>query len=317
MVPFMTRREFLAGGVGAFVTTRMIPLALTPALRRPFKFAVITDLHHGLAKDAMSRLEAFATAVRKRRDLDLVVQLGDFNYGTPEAAECTKLFQSLPRPKLHVLGNHDMDKVDKDTAMRAWGMKSRYGAYDFGDYRFVVLDLNHFKKEGRLHAYDKGNYFTPGASASWADPEQLDWLKRELHASRKPVVLLGHQPLGFADPGKEMPPEQAEIVSIVSEAKRANPRGAVAVSLFGHLHIDRLERVDGVPYYCVNSASYFWGGAMYAYSQPLFALMELTTDGNLRMEGVQGSFRETPPANTDAVIGRSASILDRTIYSIT
>ncbi len=55
------------------------------------------------------------------------------------------------------------------------------------------------------------------------------------------MILLSHQPLGFAEPNQPIPPEQREILKIVDEAARANPRGAVAISMFGHLHVDRLE----------------------------------------------------------------------------
>lgn len=312
----MTRREFLVGagaGYGALRALQWVPLGLEPAGRKALKFAVISDLHHGLAPDAQSRLQAFCDEVRKRKDIQLVIQLGDFNYSQPESAECVKLFNELTQPKVHVLGNHDMDKCDKDAALKFWGMKSRYGAEDHGDYRFLVLDLNHFKKEGKLVSYAGGNYFTDNATHNWADPDQLAWLDRELRTSKKPVVLLSHQPLGFAEPGQSLPPEQVEIVDIVTKAKVANPGGAVAISLFGHLHVDRLERVGDVPYYCVNSASYFWGGGMYPYSKPLFAFMELTSDGSLKVEGVQGAFVKPPPAGSDGVVGRSASIEDRRI----
>lgn len=237
--------------------------------------------------------------------------MGDFNYSQPDSADCIRLFRDLPHPKVHVLGNHDMDKCDKMTAVRHWGMADRYYAEDFGDYRFVVLDLNHFKRGGKLFPYANGNYFTDGASCNWADPEQLLWLDHELMNATKPVILISHQPLGFAEPNQPMPPEQVVILDIISKARTANPAGSVAISMFGHLHVDRLERVEGVPYYCVNSASYFWGGGMYPYSKPLYAFMEMTADGHLKVEGVQASFVKSPPASTDGVIGRSASIIDR------
>jgi len=241
------------------------------------------------------------------------MQMGDFNYSLPDSVDCTKRFLDLPHRKIHVLGNHDMDKCDKATPVRLWRMKNRYYAEDIGDYRFVVLDLNHFKKEGKIFDYANGNYFTDNATYNWADPEQLQWLEHELNTAKKPVILISHQPLGFAEPGQPMPPEQAEILEIVAKARQANPHNAVAISMFGHLHVDRLEHVDGVPYYCVNSASYFWGGGMYPYSKPLFAFMELTADGHLKVEGATASFVKTPPANTDTVLGRSASITNRNI----
>lgn len=331
--PFMTRRELLKA-MGAAALVRHIPLPVHGATAAPLKLAVITDLHHGLAPDAMVRLRTFVEAVQKRKGIDLVIQMGDFCYSTPESKECVDLFNTLPQPKIHVLGNHDMDKVDKDAAMKFWGMKKRYESRVVGGYRFVVLDLNHFKKEGKLVPYANGNYFTDNATHNWADPEQLDWLAKELRSSTEPVVLLSHQPLGFKPARKTfdskgshigyedfgpLPPEQAEVLKVVTDAAQVNPQGSVIVSLFGHLHVDRLEMHEEIPCYCVNSASYFWSGGMYAYSKPLFAFMEISprkdpppnNTGVLEIEGVLGDFVKSPPAESDRVVGRSASIAMR------
>jgi len=305
----MTRREFL-GLAAAAPFYRFIPLAVSGRVK-PVKFAVITDLHHGLAPDALSRLDAFVKAVKQRKGLDFVMQMGDFCYSLPESRECVNLFSTLHHPKIHVLGNHDMDRCDKDFAMKFIGMPSRYGRHDYGGYRFLVMDLNHFKKGRKLYSYANGNYFTDGASANWADPEQLDWLAKELRASDRPVILISHQPLGFAEPGEAMPAEQVAVMQVISAARAVNPRGAVALCMFGHNHVDRLEHYEGVPCLCVNSASYFWYEGMRAYTKPLYAFMEITADGVLKIEGQSGEFVKAPPATSDKVIGRSASLSSR------
>ena len=307
----MTRRDLLKYSSLALIPRLDIPLALLPGPRKALKFAVITDLHHGLAPDAMSRVNAFIQAVNARSDLSFVIQGGDFCYSDAGAQELLDAYKAIKLPTIHVLGNHDMDKVTKPTAVERIGMESPYRTHDYGDYRIVVLDLNHFKKNGDLVSYANGNYFTDNATHNWADASQLSWLEKTLLTSKKPVVLISHQPLGFAEPGQSLPPEQKEILDIVDRCGRLNPRGAVALSMFGHLHVDRLEHVSGVPYLCVNSASYFWSSGMWAYSKPLFAFMELTTDGRLVVEGVAGEFVKAPPKASDAVVGRSASISAR------
>lgn len=305
----MTRREFVRS---ALFTAVAIPLGVDAArLKRPLKVAVITDIHHGLAPDAQFRLEMFVEEVLKRKDLDFVLQMGDFCYSQPDSKEFLNLWNRIKLPKLHVLGNHDMDKCDKDAAVKLWGMRSRYYAEDRGDYRFVVLDLNHFKKEGKLHAYANGNYFTDNATHNWADPEQLAWLEHELLTSTKPFVLISHQPLGFAEAGAPLPHEQAQVLDIVTRARDRNPKGAVVICLCGHMHVDRLEHHQGIPCYCVNSASYFWYGGMNAYSDPLYAFFEFTTDGRLLVEGRGGEFVKPPPPASSSVTGRSASIGSR------
>ncbi len=206
-----------------------------------------------------------------------------------------------------------MDKVDKAAAMKFWGMKSRYGSAEFGDYRIIHLDLNHFKKAGQLVPYANGNYFTDNATHNWADPEQLGWLRRELLKGKKPTILLSHQPLGFAEPGQSIPVEQLEVLKLVAQCRAENPRGGVVCCLFGHLHVDRLEYFEGIPCLCLNSASYFWAGGMVPYSKPLFAFLEFQPDGILKVEGIEGTFLKTPPATSDGVVGRSASLSSRQV----
>lgn len=310
----MTRRDFLNGVGGAcFVTmSRAVELPINDRKLRSVKFGVITDLHHGLAPDALARFRTFVDTVKSRPGLDFAIQLGDFVYGTSESAPCIETWKEIEIPRFNVLGNHDMDKCDKDGAMRATGMNSRYGAHSIGGYRFVTLDLNHFKKRGTIEPYSKGNYFTDNATHNWADEEQLSWLDRELRTSSEPVILISHQPLGFREIDGSMPAEQIEVMKVVTEAKKANPEGAVVLCMFGHLHVDRLEHHEGIPCLCVNSASYFWSEGMYAYKNPLFAFMELR-NGQLIVEGASGAFAKTPPRISDVVVGRSAAISSRSV----
>jgi hypothetical protein len=52
---------------------------------------------------------------------------------------------------------------------------------------------------------------------------------------------------------------------------------------------------------------------MRAYTKPLYAFMELGTDGVLKVEGIVGEFAKPPPRQSDTVPGRSASIEPRGI----
>ncbi|MEI7984514.1 MAG: metallophosphoesterase, partial [Armatimonadota bacterium] len=149
----MTRRDLLKLGSLAFVSRFEIPLPLEPKVRKPLKFAVITDLHHGLAPDAMARATAFINAVKARKNLDCVLQLGDFCYSDAGLQELLEKFKEIKLPIIHVLGNHDMDRCTKDKAMATIGMKSRFDKFEFGDYTFVVLDLNNIKKNGEVIPY--------------------------------------------------------------------------------------------------------------------------------------------------------------------
>jgi len=306
----LSRRDFLtAAGAAVPMLSLRLPVGAPP--RAGARLAVITDLHHGLAPDALMRFDRFVAATAEQPALDAVWQLGDFCYSDAGSEELLAKWRSIPLPRYSVLGNHDMDKVDKDTAMAAWGMSARYHATVIGGWRFVALDLNNFRKDGVVQPYANGNYFNAGRELNRADPEQLAWLDGELRRSREPVILVGHQPLGMGAHDGTLPDEQREIFDIIRSAGRANPQGRVVCCLSGHLHVDRLERVDGIPCLTINSASYFWSDGMHRYSAPLFAFLDFGVDGILRISGREGSFVTAPPVSSDGVVGRSASIVDR------
>lgn len=304
----VTRRDFLASA-----TALAVPLRLggQPREGKVVRMAMIADLHHGLAPDAAARFDAFEAAVRQRADLDLVAQLGDFCHPGAESEPLTRRWRAIGVSQLNVLGNHDMDLGTKAEIMAQWGMPARYGAYDVGAFRFVVLDLNNLRRGGAIVPYANGNYFEDGVTCDWADPEQLAWLAAELRRGAKPTILLSHQPLGFGTPGKPLPEPQTEVLRVVVGARGANPAGAVVACLSGHLHLDRFEAYEGIPCLSVNSASYFWHQGMHPYRDPLFAFLELDPAGELRLIGRKGAFANAPP-KVDTV-GMSASISNRQV----
>ncbi|MEZ0325685.1 MAG: metallophosphoesterase [Fimbriimonas sp.] len=298
----MTRRELLKAG--AFLA---VPLRIQKPVA-PVRFAVITDIHHGLAPDSLIRMEAFVNEVNRRKGLDFVLQMGDFCHSNSasETSPFLEIWNQIDLPKRHVMGNHDMDRGTKEQVMALWGMPKRYGAFHVGGYRFIYLDLNHFRKAGKLHSYAYGNYFTDNATHNLADPSQLAWLERELSASDEPTFILSHQPLGFGSKDQPLPSEQVEILDILKR------NGRVVGCMSGHLHVNRLEAYSGIPCLSVNSASYFWQSGMHPYKDPLFAFFSIDQDGVLRVEGRESSFLKQKPKND--TIGCSASISDRRVW---
>ena len=301
----MTRREFLVGA-GSTIVSLQLPFERKSG--KIIRAAVVADVHHGLAPDAQHRFEAFLSATRKRGNLDFAMQMGDFCHPGEASKAFVKGWRDLDLPQVNVLGNHDMDRGTKRHIMDHWGMQEPFTSHEFGGFRFLILDLNHFKKGKELTPYSYGNYFQAGITHNWADREQLQWLERELKQGDKPTILISHQPIGFSSAkGQPLPPEQEEILDIVISAKRSNPKGAVVACICGHMHVDRLEYVQGIPCLCINSASYFWGGGMQPYRDPLFAFIEFDPRGELRITGRRSEFVKPP---TVEAIGRSASISD-------
>lgn len=255
-----------------------LPRALG-CVTRPVRFGVIADLHHGLAPDALWRLESFVEAV-KSRELDFVIQLGDFCYAKVSSAECVEAFDRIESARHHVLGNHDMDVGSKADVMGVWGMRERYYSFDVGGYHFVVLDLNHLKIDGKRVAYNDANFYVDSEQRAWADPSQLAWLADDLDRAESPTIVFSHQPLGFAGGDGPIPPNQQEVLDVLGS------HGNVVACICGHMHVDRVERYQDIGCVCINSASYFWaGGTMRTYEDPLFAFVTLE-GASMAIEGV-------------------------------
>lgn len=271
------------------------------------RFGLIADLHHGLAPDASERLAAFMAEVAARPGLDFIIQLGDFCHPTDAARPFVDAFHAFDGPCYHVLGNHDMDKGGKADILGLWGAPGPYYAFAAGGWRFIVLDLNHIKRDGGFIDYEQGNYFAAGSSLNWAGTAQLEWLADELRRTDRPTIVFAHQPIGAAGPGQPLPEPQRELLEVLRH-------GPVVACLYGHLHVDRHDRHHGIHCLGINSASYHWSGGMHPYTDPLYAFVELA-DGELRIEGRWSSYSATDPRETTAAatIGADPWISDRRI----
>lgn len=308
ILPLMTRRELLKAA-GCLGLTLSVPgLAVPSAGSRAIKLGVITDLHFGFAPDAMARFDEFLEAIEREKP-DTVLQLGDFCHPEEAAKPLISRWNSIKAPRINVLGNHDMDKGSKQQIMDVWQMPSRFGVYDLDWLKLAVLDLNSLERQGKMLPYDKGNYFQAGQRLNLMDQEQKEWLAEILEESDKPVLILSHQPLGFAEKGGPIPPEQQEVFDILVQSRARNPRGAAAFCLSGHLHVDRAAIQQGIPCLSVNSASYHWCEGMNPYRDSLFAFIEIHPKGAVKVRGRQSQFINDPPRSPLAGFG--PNITDR------
>ncbi len=336
-----TRRQFLRTCAASAAAATLVP-SFSFAGSRPaaaaavtngalpaegeITFGVITDIHHGLAGDADSRLHAFMDVVQERDDLAFLIQMGDFCHPTDEARAFVEAYNEFPGRCLHVLGNHDMDKGSKSQTMKHWGMESRYGSFDAGDFHFVWLDLNNLRDvrngQASYTPYENANFYVDAEQRGWCDPEQLEWLAQDLAATDKQTLVFSHQPLGIAAVGEELPQRQQEVFDILlqanADAAAKNPHGGqkVIACLSGHLHVDRYERVQEIHCLSINSASYHWAGGMQPYADPLFCFVTLNPAGRMYLHGRHSEFVDQHPWEQGlslSVAGVTASISDRAV----
>lgn len=258
---------------------------------KPVRFGVIADVHHGLALRTVERLEDFLSSA-SGKPLDFIIQLGDFNHPDSEAEPFLKVWQSHKGARYGVLGNHDMDKGSKSQALDLWQLRKRFYSFDAGFLHFVVLDANSMRADGVLVPYDKGNWYRSGISASWIDPEQIEWLKSDLAATKKPSIVFVHQAIDEAQGGGSVP-NRAEVRKALEES------GKVAACMMGHHHVDVDETRNEIYYWRVNSASYAWvgeaHGRMANYSRSLYAWVTIWPDGRMEVEGRRSVFEGESP----------------------
>jgi 3',5'-cyclic AMP phosphodiesterase CpdA len=263
----------------------------------PLRFGVIADVHHGLALDTEARLEAFVEAA-SARELDFVVQLGDFNHPVRAARGFLNVWAAYRGPRYGVLGNHDMDLGSKAHATDLWQVPGRYYAFNAGRHRCYVLDANNILRDGRFVPYEDSNYYLDGSVISFLDDEQLDWLASDLIATDRTAIVFVHQPIDETYKGGTCQ-NRHRVRAILEEANRRAGRTKVLAVFQGHHHDDGYEERRGVHYFRVNSASYLWVGGEYGrmahYDRSLFGFVTVTDD-EIRLEGTSGAWVEPTPA---------------------
>ncbi len=295
-MPPVSRRAFIQTAAGLLLLPRRF--RVTAPGSDAWQMGVIADLHHGLEPTALSRLESFLEEA-ERRGPDAILQLGDFNYATPESRVCTDLWNTFRGPRHHVLGNHDMDFVTKEEVIEAWEMPGRYYRFEHGGYAFFVLDRNNMRTESGYVPYANANFYVDASMRAFADPAQLEWLEDELARTTLPVVVFVHQGLGVAEPGSPGEEARQPIESILAAHNRRVEGPGVVACFCGHHHLDRYAFKDDIHYVWLNSASYYWVGDEYGrmapYADPLYTFLTFHGDGRIEVEGRHTTWAEPSP----------------------
>ncbi|XAM01430.1 metallophosphoesterase [Phycisphaeraceae bacterium D3-23] len=300
-----TRRMFLTTAAAGLASSAVLGGGRLPwraraaegAPARPLTIGLITDLHHGnLTPDADERLDAFLQHVADRGDVDLLMQLGDFCHPADDARGLCERFNAFEGPKLHVLGNHDMDLGTKQEIMDLWGMPARYGSTDIGGVHFVTLDRNNLKTDAGFTPYANANFYVDGAIRAWADDAQLEWLAADLAETDLPTIVLTHQPLGVEAGGvADASPQAAPIMRLLEQANEDAGWAKVQACFCGHYHIDDAQTHAGIHYLQFNSVSYKWVREPVRYDEALFAFVTLDPAGTLSVEGRSTAWADPPP----------------------
>lgn len=283
---------------------------------QPLKFAIASDFHAPDVPDGKERVASFIRAAQDE-NVDFIIELGDFCRLDSASREYRDLWNSFEGDKYHVIGNHDMDKYNAEEYVAGMGMPGRYYSFDKGDFHFIVLDGNNLYDGEKYTHYAKANYYVDMKKRAFADPEQLEWLKKDLQQTDKKCILFSHQSIERAmNNGSEV----RKILE--AENKRAGYK-KVVLAFGGHNHSNYTQVINGITYMQINSASYVWIGSptqtekrypeevnrkygilkySMTYDEPLYAIVTLTKKG-ASVKGKKANF--VPPTPQDLHMGDS------------
>lgn len=206
------------------------------------RFGLISDIHPDMLPDGRDRVRAFVAAM-KDAQVDFILQLGDFCWPVQSNRPYLEAWNEYQGPAYHVLGNHDMDDgTTREQTIAFCGMPGMHYTFDAGPIRGIVLDGN--EPGGKASGYRR--FMAAG---------QLAWLKRTLDQADRPCVLFIHQP--FDTDHSDSLENGAAVREVVERAEKDHPGRVVAV-FCGHLHMDYERVVNGIRYFQINSAAYWW-----------------------------------------------------------
>lgn len=286
---------------------------------QPVRFAIVSDLHAPDIPDGLERMQAVVEAAN-RENVDFLIQLGDFIRLDSADIPYRKVWDEFKGEKFHVLGNHDLDRYTKEEYVAGLNMPGRYYSFDKGDFHFIVLDGNNLYDGKEYKPYARANYYVDSKMRAFMDPEQMEWLKKDLAATDKRCIIFSHQSIDTSMNNG------SEVRSILEEENRRSGFQKVALAFSGHDHSNYTKEINGITYVQINSASYVWIeqpsmtekrypqeinerysllSRSITYDKALYGIVTLTGEG-AEMKGTKGNFM--PPTPKEVGLGDSIGV---------
>jgi 3',5'-cyclic AMP phosphodiesterase CpdA len=275
------------------------------------KFAVFTDLHYEHIPDGYQRLEKFITDIRNV-DVDFIIQLGDFCVPKEENQFLLDMLDSTGKPHYHVIGNHDSDLFPRERVMNFFKMDSSYYAFKYGSTKFIVLDTCFMLTDNGYEPYFKRNYDKTNNIYPILPDYEFKWLEDQLNDNSEYYILFSHHSFEneFAKRGVY---NRSEVRKLINRINSTGKKVILCVN--GHDHGDSLVKIEHTYYFGLNSMSYIWFGPQYEhfsysneihkqypflkdlvlYKDGLYAIVTITENGNLEIEGMSGYYQNISP----------------------
>ena len=179
------------------------------------------------------------------------------------------------------------------------------------DSIFVVLDPNNLLHEGKYIPYGHANFYLPSEQRTYVDPEQLNWLRKDLTQTNLPCIIFSHQSME----NRTACQNQEKVRTILEEVNAQSTHPKVIAAFSGHDHTDYVKTINDIHYIQINSMSYKWVGSKYShldrfsgdinkkkpqlrntlpYRDPLYALVSIG-QGKIDILGLRSDFIKPGP----------------------
>jgi alkaline phosphatase len=276
----LSRRAFISNGSLFLLANSTTKLRAAEDQARKVRVGLVTDLHHADKptkgtrhyRDTLAKLAEAAKQFSADKP-DFVVELGDF-VDAAESLEIeqdylrqvSKVFSTIPVPKHYVLGNHCVDTLTKEEFLGGVGKKESFYSFDQGGFHFIVID-SCFRSDGK--PYGRKN-------STWTDANipayEMDWLRADLRATDKKVIVFAHQRLD--DAGQHAVKNAADVRKVLESS------GKVLAVFQGHSHKNDHQEIAGIHYATLVAMVEGAGPDNSGYS-----IMEVLDGGTIHLSG--------------------------------
>lgn len=290
------RRYFLklsAFGAGAVLLKPSSLFAWKQKKSGDIRFAMSSDVHlryrpkdFGCPTASVStpeqRWSDFFSAAAKW-NADVVIDLGDLQprtFETGPGKQALDTWNAWHKEKIAVYGNHDNDFMPKEEYLKAMGMPAPYYTKRIKDWTFIVLDTGELHVPSGVNESDWGF----GAKGNEWGQEQFPWLKEQIEQAPGYCVILSH----FCVRHGDTPSPTERFRKLIKEANEKAGYIKLVACFYGHRHIPRVDKVDGVLFIGMNSMSYRYipERNWFFYRDPApSAVGTFTEDGKIYMTG--------------------------------
>ena len=290
-----TRRQFLQTSSLWLGTSVVSGVAQNDNSLPVVRIGLVTDLHYAEKppggtrqyRESAKKLNE-AVALFKQEKTHFVMELGDLVDAAQTAEEeirflktINAVFTKVNCPRHYVVGNHCVATLTKAQFYQSSGAKNTgYYSWDHEGVHFIVLDACYRKD---FKDYQPGNF-------AWTDtnipPKELDWLTKDLAATKLPTVVFVHQRLDLEPGASPYAIKQSLEVRKVLEAS-----GNVRAVFQGHSHKNDLNTIGNIAY-CTIAAMVEGSGE----TNSAYAILEVHQNGAINLKGFRKQESRTFPS---------------------